>query len=380
MNKSSISERLNNGITLVELMVAMGIFVFIGVATIGMLRTGLNSWRTGEIRRESLETAQMVLSQISQDIQSIYTQGVAEGLYGDVKLISDFDSNGRQRIRFVRTVAGAISPYAHREAGAFLDADRELDLVEDYMEARMGLLLATGGLCEIAYVMEQDAYSSGLYRGLRSPVGGSASFFIDSNMVPTSANYNLIQFADGILYLGFKFWTQYTNTWKSQYWPLIDPMPGEKSGPAFWWDSTRSKIPPFQLEDREFTTYLDGSSQYNSEDDIFPRAIRIVLVVSEGDNDAKARLTRDINEESSRIPIDNTGLFSRSSEYPYVKIDDEWICYSQVGRDELVLDEYGRGARFTYPQAHSRGTVVRVGRTFSLIVWLPGGREDWNGK
>ena len=185
-------------------MVAMSIFVFIGAATIGMLRTGLSTWHTGETRRKAMETAQFVLSQVGQDLRSMYTHEFLEGQSANIMLVCDRDAGGRQRLRFVRTVGGAISPYAQKEAGALLGADRDLDLVDDHYEARMGALRATGGLCELAYVMDNDPASTKVYRGLRAPVGGAGTFFVDSNLTPGTGS-SLIEFADGVLYLGFHF-------------------------------------------------------------------------------------------------------------------------------------------------------------------------------
>ncbi len=358
----------------------MSIFVFIGAAAIGILRTGLSTWHTGESRRETLETAQFVLAQIGQDLRSIYTHEFLEGQSANIMLVCDRDAQGRQRMRFVRTVEGAVSSFTHREAGALLGAEKDLDLNQDYTEARMGDLRPTGGLCELAYVMDSDPASTKLFRGLRAPIGGAGTFFVDSNLTPGGASSSLIEFAEGVLYLGFHFRTQYTNTWDLRHLPIIMPAADEKSGPALWWDSTRSRTPPFKPEDREFTTFLSGSSLLDPSDDIFPRAVQVVLVVAEGETGAISKLSSDIDEESTRIPVEDYRVFA-ASEYKYVKIGGEWIRYAEAKRGALVLrDEYGRGARWSIPAAHRRGALVQAGRTFSLILRLPGGREDWNSR
>lgn len=371
--------------TLVEILVATSIFIFLGAAAIGILRSGLYIWRSGEAKRNTFDTAQLVLSQISEDLRAVYTREPREDQPVHVGLLCDFDPNGRQRIRFVRTVAGATSPYTHKEAGSLLGADSDLDLINDYHEARMGTIRATGGLCEIAYTMSPGPSSTKLYRGMRAPIGGAGSFFNDLNLTPGS---KVVQLADNVLYLGFWFWTQYTNTWKKrkgeeEYWPIINPRPRQKSGPAFWWDSTRSKVPPFELNRNEFTTYLPGAISDDPRDDIFPRAIRIELVVREGVTGVTSKLARDVDGQTLHIPVENPGAFYRlKEEHKLVRIDGEWIRFSDTEHGALKIDpDTGcRGARGTAATSHRRGALVEAGKTFTFTLRLPGAREDWNGK
>jgi hypothetical protein len=153
----------------------------------------------------------------------------------------------------------------------------------------------------------------------------------------------------------------------------------EKSGPALGWDSTRSD-PAINPEDREFTTYISATSAADPRDDVFPRAVQVVIVVDDGNAGAATRLSRDIDESTTRIPVDDDSAFS-GTEYKYVKIDGEWIRYSDRQRGTLVLEsESGRGARWSMPASHEAGTLVKAGKTFTLTLRLPGGREDWNGR
>ena len=82
------------------------------------LRVGLNTWRVGEIRRESYERAQSILDQMESYLVSAYTDP-SHGQRGlvDVIFLSDYDLNGRQRIRFVRSLAGETRHPITREAG-----------------------------------------------------------------------------------------------------------------------------------------------------------------------------------------------------------------------------------------------------------------------
>jgi hypothetical protein len=132
--------------------------------------------------------------------------------------------------------------------------------------------------------------------------------------------------------------------------------------------------------ERQFTTYVSASSEADTNDDIFPTALQIVLVLAEGESGTSSTLTRDIDELSTTIPVEDSSVFEDLA-YPYVWIEGEWVRFGNVDRRALKLkDEYDRGARGTLPASHRRGASVQAGRTFTVTIRLPGGREDWNEK
>jgi hypothetical protein len=375
-------------VTLLELLVAMAIFLFLGAALITMLRQGIATWRSGESRREIYERAREILGQISSDLSSTYTVKVQEDQPFDIMFVCDWVSSApgachSQRLRFVRTLSGAGSDYALQEAGTLLGADSDLDLVNDGSEARVGLLRSTGGLCEVAYV--SDPVSETLHRAMRAPIGGARSLFCDANVQVSAATSRLIEFASGVMFLGFSFWTQYTNTWDENSPTLISPRENQKSGPLLWWDSTRSTLPPalFGAPERdEYTLFRSASSLTDPSDDAFPREVRITLVISEKGTEGQTTLLKtDISADTLHIPVENVQkLPGTDSAFPYAKIGAEWIRYSKIEGDMLILDEYGRGRRGTQPASHNRGTPVRAGLTFVTTVRVPGFREDWNDR
>jgi hypothetical protein len=366
----------------------MAIFLFLGAALITILRQGVAIWRSGETKREIYERAQEILGQISSDLSSTHTLKVKEDQPFDIKFLCDFVSWAptachTQRLRFVRTLAGAGSDYSSQEAGAFLGADSDLDLLNDGAEARAGLLRSTGGLCEVAYVT--DPASETLYRAMRAPIGGARSLFSDANVHLGAADSRLTEFARGVMFLGLSFWTQYTNSWDENSPTIISPRKNEKSGPLLWWDSTRATLPPTLLgapEKDEYILYRDASSLADPSDDAFPREVRITLVLAgKGVEGQTTRLKNHISPDALRIPVESVQkLPSPDSAFPYVKIDTEWIRYSKVEGNSLILDEYGRGRRYTQPTSHNRGTPVRAGFTFVTTVTIPTFREDWNDR
>ena len=211
------------GITLIEMMVAMTIFLVLGGSLVLFLRVGMRTWRTGEARREAFERAGAILDQVAGDLVCTFsdpshgTGGVVDVLY-----LSDYDLNGRQRLRFVRTLAGEMRHPITQGAGTLTGALAEYDYIDDAFESKELILRAPGGLQEVAYVMDRRKESETLWRGVKSPIGGRHTLFDDKNIYNWKPDEihplpmrRARPFADGVLYLEFNFWGNGTTTWGS---------------------------------------------------------------------------------------------------------------------------------------------------------------------
>lgn len=234
--------------------------------------------------------------------------------------------------------------------------------------------------------------------------------------------------ATGILYFGVRFWTPHTTSWdeplgKGDPDKTPTPIPG---GPEEIWDSTRG----LTLSNRTLTIsnpvglgtftlpYLDarpssadkrkvgsqtqefyyykppvGSiSSYNyrppvlpsgafdsffdPSDDVFPRRLQVTLVVTNTRGPRRtALLSRSLSATDDDVLEVDDASICRSDTYPFVKVDHEWMKYSFVRGNTLVLASDGRGARGTIPAAHAAGAEVQVGTTFTLILDVPAFRE-----
>ncbi len=76
-----------------------------------------------------------------------------------------------------------------------------------------------------------------------------------------------------------------------------------------------------------------------------------------------------------RIYVDSTRSFpDGGDDDSYLLIDDEWMHYRKRGSDTFEID--ARGARGTTAHGHFAKAVVRTGRTFRRVVYLPTFRED----
>ncbi|MFH1732333.1 MAG: prepilin-type N-terminal cleavage/methylation domain-containing protein, partial [Planctomycetota bacterium] len=60
------------GLTLLELLVAIGILSILGWALVLLLSSGMTTWRTGEMRRGAYERAQFIFDRIGRDLAALY--------------------------------------------------------------------------------------------------------------------------------------------------------------------------------------------------------------------------------------------------------------------------------------------------------------------
>ena len=82
------------GMTLLELMVAMTIFLVLGAGLVMFLRVGIQTWRVGERRREIYERGQAILGQLASDLVG----GVLRWT-GDSTRLSHLAVEGSVRVR-----------------------------------------------------------------------------------------------------------------------------------------------------------------------------------------------------------------------------------------------------------------------------------------
>lgn len=381
MKKSPSRQDRRDAFTLLEILIAMGIFVILGAALVTILRQGLRLWRTGEEAMRSHETAHFILSQMREDLANTFT---GTGGAFQVEFFCEFEPRNEERgvqrqvLRFVRTRKGESQHPIASLGGTSLAGDAHYDHFDDAAEMAAARLKAGTGLEEVAYLMDPDPDSTLLRRGVRSPPWSIGS------LLRGRAGQDVVEqcqrLADGVIHLEFRFWTQYTKTWNEDFYPVPFPHDEETaSGPAFEWDSTRGAFVPEEDKiTKSFKMHIGPTSFMDPRDDIYPRQVMVVLVM---EADMGVTLAQGINEEDTRISLD--GASKIPEEGPrYVRIDREWIRYTRLEDGRLILEEpvgaSGRGMRGTSAASHARGAAVQVGRTFTMVVPIPSFRDNWN--
>ncbi len=348
--------RTERGMTLIELLVALSVFLVLGSSLVLFLRVGIDTWRVGEMRREAYERGAGILDQMEDDLRSLHPDAY-HGDHGevDVLLLSDYDQNGRQRLRFVRSLAGETRHPITRLAGSKTGGFADYDYVNDAQESRAGLMRAPGGLQEIAYIFDPDRQNELLWRGVRSPVGGERSVLLDENIYPEEGGLRHCRpFADGVLYLEYNFWGGHTTSWL-----------GEEGAALARWDSTRGILP---ADDGNFSP----ASRHEPRDDLFPSRVQVILVLRPARAARFGRLSRRIDAKDDEITLDFAGYYPEKA-FPYIRIEDEWVRYESISGQRINGCE--RGVRGTEAVEHDAGIQVIYGTTFSRVVRIPGARD-----
>lgn len=366
--------RPQHGLTLIELLVALTIFLFLGGSLVMFLRVGIDTWRVGEVRREAYERAQAVVDQFSDDLTSLFSDP-SKGTGGvvDVLMLSDYDPNGRQRLRFVRSLAGEMRHPMTQHAGSLTGAQFDYDFVDDARESAQGLLRAPGGLQEVAYVMDCDPNVDMLWRGVKSPIGGFGTLFddlsiYDDSELPPTMTRRVRPFVDGVMYLEFNFWDQETTTWSN--------ADSAQRGPRTWWDSTRAILDPPMPPGQ--SSRFDPGSRHEPRDDAFPSRVQLVLVLRPARAARFATLKKPLDSSDSRVLVSNTSGYPDGA-FQYLKIGNEWMRYGKLSKTEF--SEIERGVRGTVASSHPAGTPVFYGSTFTRVVRIPAVRHTtWRSK
>lgn len=359
--------------TLVELMVAMAVFVVLGSSLILFLRVGIDTYRIGETRREAYERSAAILDQLESDLKNVFSDP-SRGYQGrvDVMFVCNRDERGQQVLRFVSTLSDEMQNPVTRTAGTFAGGRERYDYFQDVEQMERGEIMAPGGLQEIVYALDPRPGKLVLWRGVRSPIGGSTTLFDDANLYEllddgTRQIARARPVAAGVLYLGYEFWGQGTENWDET---------DEERGPWLQWNSTRGDLPGI---DSPYELLVDRpSSRHEWRDDVFPQRVQVTLALRPARAVELARLTEDISPTDTRIPVTRTDLYPQGA-FPYILIDGEWMRFG--GKRDREFIEVERGARGTTAVEHRRGAKAVYGVTFSRVIRIPAARDSvWGNR
>ena len=383
--RSAANRSSRAGMTLVELMAAMTIFLGLAGMVLQVMGGGLDLWVTGERTRDEGEQASALLDRISAELRHAVATDSGEG-EPRVKFLcdtitQDTDGDGThdfraQRLLFVRRLseervhpplvaAGTHEQGAQPFVGAIESADARFQ--------------ATEGLVEQALLAQPDmrvGYEGRivLWRALRSPIGGPESFF--ANALRDGGGLDrapLEPLAENVLLFALGFLSDNVNE------SVEDPaaLPGDARGPQFVWDSTRGILPPGD----GFTGFRQARSNASlkdADDDVFPTAVRITVIVAPPPGEApQAEIQNDIPASAGtvRVELRNGRHLKKLGDIArLLKLGHEWVEVAETDGASLLITQ--RGLLGTAPAIHLAGTKVLVGQRFERIVSLPCGRGD----
>lgn len=364
----------DRGITLVELLVALGLFLALSFTLYGFVRGGLRMWRTGERGMSFAERSQVVLDLLSEDLQCAYVPPAAADGAPIARFLCDLgaDAEGKlgpygSRLRFVRAIGDELYDPETRGTPPPAPAAEKKGLAAQVAEvakaAGIGVPRVPGGLVEIAWTVAGSGGGPGtLYRGRLFPLGRTDSFFEKLPATREEADERLIPVLDGVLRFQLLFDNQTTSS-------QATALTGTSGGRDAVWDSTRGLLKGFSLFQGPESTLL-------ARDDVFPSAAQLKLVLTRP-NDASfgTSLRQPIEEADQVLPVASLDPLKdlRADE---VLVDEEWIRLSVGSSRDVKIVE--RGAYGTRPASHRFGATVWVGTTTTARIEIPCHREDWN--
>src|SRR5262245_40680868 len=82
--------RGEGGMTLVELLVAFGVFLILVGLLVSLSMSGLETWQEGEARKDSFDRGRLVLDQITDDLRSTFADNQWYLLDGQRRLHAGF--------------------------------------------------------------------------------------------------------------------------------------------------------------------------------------------------------------------------------------------------------------------------------------------------
>ncbi len=401
-----------SGITLIELMVAMSIFSVLGLFVFVLMRQSLGIYRSGRGGGELNDKMDQTLRLLEEDLRCTWIGdpdggGVTAPFFlshdrvsilvapkgddpGNVATKTYATGDPRSfLLRFARTYPGSErESTVARFAGTRLGSEAYIDGVNDLEEsgalsdpkkqsgqAAPGLL-PPENLMEVAWYLDRgpsDApHTYTLYRVFRSPIGGKGSLLQPDPSKVMTADWleaHASPVVTGILYFGLVCWSQNTKEWREE-----DVLSGEGLGrkpndwSELWWDSTRGLYEPFGLG-------VGGASLQDTEDDVYPKRLRLVVTFAPEGAAAAAALVGDVGTRERSLRISDPELFVEfdAGRGPrHLRIEDEWMEVVAADGPDLQVR---RGVRGTHPARHVSGSAVLAGRSFRRDLIVPAGRS-----
>lgn len=354
------SRDARRGLTLVELILAMGLFSILMIAVFQLFDRSLTLWERGETQRGLLEQASSVGELLARDLAAL-----DGGKDGDLLAEwAGFDTDGDSvrdtwwpRVRLVRSADAA--ELVARGVGAGTGA------VRPGGSARVEVVW-----CVVpASISEPDGRAEGLLlRGERLQAEDATSFFDPSFFTRTGEPPvdRVQEVSAGLLWLAFQFASQTSVVHDG--WKVGDRV--EDAGAS--WDAWSTGRP-----DPEVHPWNDPSAGMPApgERAALPRRVRVELELERASDLRRRTRTLDaLDALEASFAVEDGRRVPRGDD-AFVKVGGEWMQVLGVDGD---LVRVRRGVRGTAARRHVAGELVHHGQRLVREVPVATYREDWN--
>jgi type II secretory pathway pseudopilin PulG len=343
--------------TLIEIMVATGIFIIVGGAMVGIFATSVSLYQAGEKSRAASDEAMAVIGRLDADLSRIIAGRQGGRIY--TKALSDANGNpnGMSVLGFLAERSDAPG---QREFILWGPAPNG-----DIFELRRKVLQDGDGDGDFDDVDLNDAFARfDDFVGQGELVSDGAIHFgvwlAGTNAADATRNYTVPD---------------------DPYWLQADPNVGGHLDPSIG----------YQDED-SYNNIPDVAGSITESPFTFPEAIRCTFILgSRGGEDTsqRLRLRQAISPGERAIPVMGTGAV-RSLPGSICRIGSELIAFHAAPGKVLQVNTYdtdfstgpvawnltggyddGRGVYRSTPSDHSRGAFIYFGQQFALVRNLP---------
>jgi|GEM_PF-7123668 hypothetical protein len=358
------------GFTVLELLVAMGLLAALGAFVMQLVANSFEMYRKGDSRGDLYTNAQHIIERIEEDLVAVHPGP-------DGRLLLEADAftgvGGGFLLRMVRSI-----PHGEAEHGVLRKSGTSTNLAGRYSGVDPGItargeIPPASGLMEVAWALLPDSLdeSTGfmtLWRGVSAPAFAEGGFFdvaADETRDAAWVRAHMQPVATDILGCWLLALAQSSVDWDEE---LVLDGKGDATRSFPNWDSTRGI-----LSQRLFPLARAGSITV-PEDDIYPRAVRVVIQVARRDRPEAWLRTR-------LAETDDVAGFTTTRQLPAdtdadqcVKIGSEWV---QLGARSSSDASVRRGVRRSKASYAGPGTAVHVGRVFRSTLAIPARRSFW---
>lgn len=367
----STTRLARRGLTLVELVLALGLLSLLLVAVFQLLDRTLSVWRRAETRRSLLEQGSVIVDLFAHDLRGLESGGRGDCVAEWVRFDTDGDGIAESKWPRIRSVRQASA----REIARILENERADEPEAKGTAENAPLIVAKPGLVEVVWlvapasVVDADARAEGiLWRGerrcddARTKSFFAPDFFGTSNRPPAGATDEV---SGGVLWIACLFATQTSRL--EDGWDIST----EPDGVSASWDAWSRSRPDEQMHPwNEPVVGLPKARDLP----LLPRRVAIELELERPtDRLRRTRLSSILETEGGGLVVDDGDRLPRG-DAAFVLVDAEWMRITSVdGRQASVQ----RGQRGTTPVTHAVGALVHYGQRLVREVPIATYREDW---